>query len=67
MWFEWEELKKYENSTGFDILLDVDSEHKEESRVVEKIHGLVETVFVEPENLGPTQVPSLFSCMVSEK
>jgi len=46
----------------------VDSKHKEESRVVEKIHGLVETVLaLEPENLGPKLVPSLTSCMVLEK
>lgn len=44
------------------------SKHKEESRVVEKIHGLVGTVLaLEPENLRPKLVSSLTSYMVLEK
>lgn len=46
----------------------MESEHKEVTMVVEKMHGRVETVLaLEPEDLGPKLLPSLISCKVLER
>lgn len=49
-------------------MLHVEGDHREESSVAEKMHGLAETVLaLGPKDLDARLVPSFTSCVVLEK